>query len=206
MGAIAGSVSYTLYHVPGDIDAAFRDEAFERIARFWFRPLHPDMEEDTSTGWCDLDDILLDEARPATIFRDVYLCLGLRVDKWALPATLLKARVKRAEREYVEQTKRPRLTRGEKDSLREQVTREMRRQSLASASVVDVVWNLDDGKVRFWSQSGRANERFVELFHRTFEIRLIPDTSWVAALQAGLDEHQVGLLGDVEPARFTPDA
>lgn len=202
MGVISGSVSYTTYHVQGSFDALGADAAFEAIAKYWFRPLLPDAEEETSTGWCDVDDLLAEEPRFPAVFRDGYLCLGIRVDKWAIPATLLKAHVARRERALMAQQSRTKLYRTERDAIRAEVLRELRHRALASASVVDMVWNLEDNRLRLWSQSSRANERFAELFTRTFDLRAIPDTPYVAALQCGLEESVVGMMADAQPARF----
>jgi DNA recombination-dependent growth factor C len=202
VGVISGSVSYSTYHVQGSIETVGVDAAFEAITKYWFRPLLPDAEEETSVGWCDVDDLLAEAPSFPAIFRDGYLCLSIRADKWAIPSTLLKAHVARRERALLTEQSRAKLFRTEKDAIRAEVLRELRHRALASASVVDMVWNLEDNRLRLWSQSSRANERFAELFTKTFDLRAIPDTPYVAALQCGLEESVVGMMADAQPARF----
>lgn len=202
MGARSGSISYQLYHVDGK--APDRDAALERILEFAFQPLTPDAEDDFSYGWCEFEDLLSTDINRGNAFRGEYLCLSMRLDQWRLPTALFKARVAKKSREVLEKSGKQKLFRSEKEMIRETVSRELKTMTLPAASVVDMVWSIDAGTVRFWSQSARMLELFESLFESTFEVRLVPSNPYVEALEAKLPDELVGHLAAVEQAAFTP--
>ncbi|MCB9506827.1 MAG: recombination-associated protein RdgC [Myxococcales bacterium] len=203
MGARKGSISYSLFHVDGDIAKTSRDELLERIREFAFSPLTPESEEDTVHGWVVLDDMLATDFTPDNVFLGEYIALGLRVDRWALPGALFKAHIERRTREVLAETGKARLFKSEKLAIREDIGRQLKRQTLPAAAAIDMVWAVERGEVRFWSQSNRALEMFESLFESTFAVRLVNDSAYVAALHCRLADELVGALADVEQARFT---
>lgn len=203
MGAFQGTISYSLYRAQGDLPADFRDRFLERIRKNRFLELEPEAEEDLRVGWVVAGQMLSVDFSPENLFRDSYLCLSLRSDRWSLPAALVKAHIARREAEICQERGRARLSRAEREKVRDDVLRELREHALPAATLVDMVWNLDTGHVRFWSQSGRACEFFEELFEDTFGLALIGTSAWVEALECGLDEDAIGRLADVDQAEFT---
>jgi DNA recombination-dependent growth factor C len=203
MGARKGSISYSLFHVDGEPPTDFREAYLDQIREFSFRALTPDSEEDASHGWSVLDDLLSAEFSRDNVFLGEYLCLGMRTDRWSLPGALLRAHVDRRVVEVKAEHSKAKLFRSEKIAIREEVTRQLKRKTLPSAAVVDMVWTLDRKEVRFWSQSSRALELFESLFESTFGLRLVPDNPYIAALNCGLSDTMVGRLGTVEQASFT---
>lgn len=203
MGALKGSISYSLFFVDGEIPKGFSDSFMERIEEFRFQELSAESEDDFTTGWTVVGDMLDLDFTKTKVFRNEYLCLSLRVDKWSLPGALLKARIQQRGEDHMREFEKAKLLRSEKEQIREAVTREMKGQTLPSASLVDMVWNLEKGHVRFWTQSSTRVELFTELFESTFELRLVPTGPYVATLHVGLDDKQVGKLADIEQSRFS---
>lgn len=203
MGAVRGSITYTLYSVEGDLPPGFQDEYLDRIAEFAFTELTPDAEEDTHHGWCVIDRMLDLEFTRESVYRGSYLALGLRVDKWSLPGALLKARIESESERWLAEKGRNRLLRSEKEAIREMVARELKHQLIPAASMVDMVWNLDERTVRFWSQTASRLELFEELFESTFGMRLIQSNAWTSAMRLGLKPPLVAALDTVEQAHFT---
>ena len=202
MGAFKGTISYTLYHVDGDLPDGYRDEFMERIREFKFIELTPHSEEDTSFGWCVVDQLLSQDFSLVNVFHNEYLCLGFRMDRWSLPSALFKARLAQRSEEYKREYEKVKLSRTEKDALRDQVILELKEQMLPAAAMTDMVWNLEEKTLRFWSTSKRANEAFLELFESTFALRLVPTSPYIEAVECGLNDEMVGRLADVEPADF----
>jgi DNA recombination-dependent growth factor C len=202
MGARSGSISYQLYHIEGAAPASTA-AALERIQEFAFQPLTPDAEDDFSYGWCVFEDLLSTEFTADNTMRGEYLCLSMRLDQWRLPGALFKARVEKKGREVLERNGKTKLFRSEKEQIRETVSRELKTMTLPAASVTDLVWSVDGGVVRFWSQSARMLELFESLFESTFEVRLRPSNPYVEAVEAGLPDALVGALAVVEQASFS---
>lgn len=203
MGASKGSISYLLYHVDGEPGDGFEAEALERIHEFRIQELRPDSDVDSLTGWCVLDDMLDTEFTRDKVFRGEYLTLGLRVDRWSLPGALLKARIRRAEDELKARTSRQRLSKSDREQVRNAVSLELKKQLVPSANVIDLVWNLRKRQLRFWTQSAARNEHFVELFESTFGIRLYATHPYIAAVNCGLTPEETAALDSVEHTRFT---
>jgi hypothetical protein len=203
VGASKGSVSYTLYRVRGELDRTNLAAALERIIEFRFRGLTPESDSDIEHGWCVFDDMLSTEFTIDNILLDSYLRLGLRTDRWSLPGALMKARIEKITQEKLAESKRAKPTKREREEIRALVVAEMKRMSIPSASSVDVIWNLDENTVRFWTQSSTKREVFQELFETTFDAQLVPTSPSVAALNCGMPDELVGNLDGLEQAIFS---
>jgi len=203
VGALKGSISYSLFFVDGEPPKGFSDSFMERIQEFRFQELTAENEEDFTWGWTAVGDMLDVDFTKSKVYRNEYLCLGMRVDKWSLPGALLKARIQQRGEAHMREFEKTKLLRSEKEQIRETVTREMKGQTLPSASLVDMVWNLEQGRVRFWTQSSTRVELFTELFESTFELRLVPTGPYVASLHVGLSDTEIGKIPDIEQSRFS---
>lgn len=202
MGVLSGSISYTLFHVEGDALDVTREEWLGRIAEFQFQPLLPDSEEDLSMGWVRVDDMLRWDFTKDAVFRDDYLLLTLRTDRWSLPAALLRATIQQRIDAFAVERGRVRLSRTERDTIRETVRREFKERMLPSAGAVDMVWNIARGELRFWSQSKGAKESFQELFEATFDCRIHENGPYMAARALPLTDDEIKALADIEYTDF----
>ncbi len=203
VGARKGTISYSLFQIDGELPDSYRDHFLERIQEFRFTELTPESEEDIVHGWTVLDDLLNTDFTTDNVFLGEYVVLGMRTDRWSLPGALLKAHVERRTKEIMHEQQKAKLFKSEKMAIKEDVTRGLKARTLPSAGVVDMVWNIERGEVRFWSQSARAVEMFEALFESTFDLRLRADNPYVAALNCGLPDSLIGQLADVEQSRFT---
>ena len=61
-------------------------------------------------------------------------------------------------------------------------------RSAPATRVVDLSWSLDEGIVRFFSQSERTIFAMTDLFHRTFGLRLVPEAPYTLAVRLGLSK------------------
>lgn len=203
VGARKGTISYSLFHIDGELPDGYQDLFLERIQEFRFTELTPESEEDLVHGWTVLDDLLSTEFDKHNIYLGEYLVLSMRTDRWSLPGALLKAFVEKRTQEVMKEQNKSKLFRSEKMAIREDVTRKLKTMTLPSAGAVDMVWNLERKEVRFWSQSTRALELFEALFESTFDLRLVPDNPYIAAVNCGLSDSLVGALAGVEQSSFT---
>lgn len=205
VGVLAGSISYTLYHVDGEVSERYHEEFLERIEEFKFEPLLPDSEDDTTIGWVRVDDMLRWDFTKDSVFRDNYVLLSLRTDRWSFPAALLRATVAQRTEAFKEEKGRTRLSKMEREVIREDIRREFKKQMLPSAGTVDMAWDVKQGIVRFWSQSGRAKEQFQEFFESTFDLRLHENNPYIAARALSLSGDEVEALADLEYTDFGID-
>jgi recombination associated protein RdgC len=203
LGALKGSISYSKHYVRGELPDGFRDAFVERIALRAFRPLGPE-EDEPHVGWCSIENPLDCELDHGKVFFNAYLNLGLRMDRWQIPAPLFRAHFAEAERAYLAKKGRDKLGKREKEELTVTVSRKLRRQLVPVMKVVDLSWNLDTGVVRFWNQSPRLIETLGELFEKTFSLDLVPESPFTAAARIGLTEAHERVLAMLTPSVFHP--
>lgn len=203
MGVLHGSITYTLFHVEGELPERYEEHFLERIEEFAFRPLEPTAEEDVSMGWVLIEDMLRWDFSKDAVFRDGHLLLAMRSDKWSLPGALLRATVAQRVEAFAAEKGRVKLSKLEKDVIAEAVRREFKAQMLPSAGSVDMAWDLEKGLLRLWSQSGRAKESFLELFESTFSVRLHENGPYLAARSLELSSSQVQALALAEYTDFS---
>lgn len=188
MPALKGSLTYTRLFVDGELRKDFRDAFMKAIRLRSMKPLDPDEEALERAGWCTMGEPF--DVAPAyeDVFYNEYLNLGYRTDKWIIPPTLLRAKLREAETAQLARKSRERLTREEKAELKELVVKRLRKQLAPATRVVDLSWSLDEGVVRFFSQSDRAILAMSDLFHRTFGLKLVAEAPYTLAARLGLSK------------------
>jgi recombination associated protein RdgC len=189
MPALKGSLTYTRLFVDGELPKDFRDSFPKSIRLRAMKPLEPDEEALERAGWCAIGEPF--DVTPAydDVFYNEYLNLGYRTDKWKIPGALLRAKVREAEAAQLGRKGRERLSRQEKTELKELVVRRLKKQLAPSTRAVDLSWSLDEGIVRFFSQSERTVLAMMDLFHRTFGLKLVPEAPYTLAARLGLSKN-----------------
>jgi DNA recombination-dependent growth factor C len=175
MGALAGSISVRRYKILDPLPPDARQRFARGLRAHAFQPLDPKAEADRSVGWVCIgapDDA---DLRADKLFfvaaGGEQLRVSLRIDVLKPPPAevrrQLQARV--AEKEAEQGRK---LSRREKSALKDDVVHKLRQRTFPRVRVVDTVWNLDSGRLYFWSQTKSINELFVDQFVRAFGLRL----------------------------------
>ena len=197
MGAFRGSMSYTRFFVRGELPTdvppaedgtprTFRDRFVDAIRLRAFRPLDPNEDVDFRAGWCAPEQPFDTDLAHEKIFFGDYLNLGFRVDRWRIPAPLFKASFRDAERRFLAEHGRDKLSRAQKEELTAVVTATLRKKVVPAMKVIDLSWQLSAGIVRFFHQSPKQHELLLEVFEKTFDLELVQDGAYVAALEGEL--------------------
>ncbi len=186
--------------VPDDVAGA----SMKRIRARAFQPLSPDDEANEGFGWANIDDPFDTELDHEKVFFNEYVCLSLRLDRWAIPGPMLKAHLREAEQALLARRGLEQLGRKAKADLKAVVVRKLRKQLVPSMRAFDVVWKLGEpsrggGVVHLFSQTARAAAMLDELFDKTFGLGLIPESPVTAMDRAGLHPEQDRLLALLEP-------
>ncbi len=202
MGAFRGSITYSRFHVRGELPADFRERFVASIGLRAFRELDPGEELDFRAGWCSIEHPFDVDLTPEKVFFNGYLNLGFRVDTWRIPSALFKASFREAERQYLATHGGEKLSRVQKKDLEAVVISTLRRKLVPSMKVVDLSWGLDEGVVRFFQQSPKQHELMIDLFEKTFDLELVPEGAYVTAELRGLDASTLEALPTLEPTAF----
>jgi recombination associated protein RdgC len=202
VGATRGSITFSKFHVRGELPRTFRDRFMKALRLRTFRPLDPKEDLDHRVGWVTMDDPFDLELTNEKVFFNAYLNLGFRVDRWKIPTPLWKAAMRTAEREWLGKRGQEKISRAQKKELEAVVAAQLRKQIVPAMKVVDLSWNLNERVVRFFSQSKKQHELLIELFVKTFELELDLDGVYVAAERRELPKKVVDALPKLEPASF----
>lgn len=198
MPALRGSLTYARFFVDGDVPEDFREKYMRAIRLRAMKPLEADDEDLERSGWCKVGEPFEIELRYEDVFYNEYVNLGLRTDKWRLPTSMLKQRVREAEAAYLEKKGRERLGRAEKTELKEMVARKMRKQTSPATRMIDVSWSMNEGVVRFFSHAEKAGAQMMEIFTKTFGLRLVPEAPYTLAARLGLSKAQESAWEELE--------
>lgn len=198
MGALSGSMSTRKFYVRGDVPKNLRKAFAERIALRSFRPLKPEEEAEERFGWCALGQPSDLSPTPESIFRDSYITLGLRMDRYRFPSAVVNAKLQEATKEKLKREGSEKLSRPESAELKARVLIDLRRQYLPTMRMVDLVWNLDRAELQFWSNSQNVGETLSGLFELTFGLELVGNSPYIAAREVITDKPRLSRLDQAE--------
>lgn len=203
MGARGGTLTFTRFFTQGALPKDLRRKFLEAAKLRAFQPLKPEDEATEASGWCAMErpfDLELDAAK---MFHDSYVLLGFRVDRYRIPGALLKSQIADEEQRLRDRTKKERLSRNEKQEIKDRVVMRLRKKVIPSSKAVDVVWHLDEGTVLFFGHSKRVMGDFAALFEKTFGLPLVEDSPFAAVGRAGLSRELTRAFKDVEPICYS---
>lgn len=190
MPALEGSLTYARFYVQGELPDDYAERFFEAIQHNTMIPLRPDDDAHERTGWSRVGEPFDLELAYDMVFADQYINLGMRTDRWVIPAPMLRAKLREAEAGYLSKKGHEHLSRKEKLALKELVSRKLRRQLTPATRAVDLSWSLGEKVVRFFSQARAPTAVMEELFALTFGLKLVRETPYTLAVRLGLSEAQ----------------
>ncbi len=203
MGALKGNISYTRFFAQGDTPEDFQERWMKRIQLRAFKPLTLEDDALDRIGWCSIEHPFDLELEYEKVFFNNYVNLGLRIDRWVIPGPLFKAQFAEAEKVYLQKRGREKLSRAEKEELKMAVSKKLRKQLVPAMQVVDVSWNMESGIVRVFSGSQKTLGAFEEIFEKSFELKVVPESPYTTAERRGLSPRESQVMDRLEPSPFT---
>lgn len=180
MGLLSGSASFMRFSVEGELPAPFWEVVAERVRSHSFKDIDDTLEE-YSIGWVSVAGMFDTDFASAPLAAGDYVVLSMRVDERKVAPAVLKKCVLKEEERLKRERQVPRLTRSALMAIKERVRNELVRKSVPVPAVYDLVWNLSDGTVLFFSTSKKALVLIEELFKDTFGLSLILQIPWTTA-------------------------
>ena len=199
MPALSGSLTYARLYVEGDLPEDFRERYINTLRLRAMKPLEAEDDMPERSGFCAFGDPYELELSYERVFFNDFINLGFRTDRWSIPPALLRANIREAEVAYLEKTGKQRLGKREKNELKDLVLRQMRKQTTPIVRTVDLSWSIDERIVRFFTHSQRTTLGMMELFHKTFGLKLLPEAPYTLAARLGLDPTQEAAWEALEP-------
>jgi len=207
MGLFNASLTYSRFFVEGDAHQAdgFREKAMRSIRARVMRPLEVEDDDLLRSGWCRVAEPFELEFSHNDVFYNEFINLGFRTDRWVVPTPLLKAKMREAERSYLQKKGRERMTRKEKTELKLMMSKKLRRQLSPQTRVIDLSFSIEEGIVRFMSTSEKAGALMSELFQKTFNLKLVPESPYTLAMRLGVNKQEERAWNDAEVTLFTEE-
>lgn len=197
MGIVKDPVSFSRFHVRGDIPENFNNFFNDMIKRFAFE--HSFHAEKLS-GWTSIDNVLDTEFQFANYSIGEYMVYSMRLDKKVIPPSLLKVRVLEEERKALGESGKKFLGRQRKEDIKEKVKLELAGLIPPVPSFFEACWSPRGKMVYFCSLAAAPIEEFKDLFKRSFKMDLMPFTPWDNA-RTGIDAAGESDAKPVPPGR-----
>lgn len=186
MSAIKGTITIRRYAVLDMPEDYPRARMMKGIRAHMFLPIDPQSDALSSTGWVSIENSEDADLHPEKTHFGDQVRLSLRIDVLKPAPADVKRLLGPKIAAMAAEEGRP-LSRRERALLKEEVVRDLKKRLLPKAKLIDMVWHLDENRVYFWSQGKGANESFVDLFVKSFGLRIeVEDASrWTNELLLG---------------------
>lgn len=168
------SSSQTLrrYQVEGELPDNFSKNMLENIEKFSFKEIEEGNVKEISIGWVSIDNPYILPLMDNSYDKNDYIVMSMRIDRKTIPARTLKSFIIKEEQKRLRGLNRERLSYNEKKDIRESVYLKLLQQALPASGVYDFFWNLSNSSLFFFASGESINNKFIELFEQTFQIRL----------------------------------
>jgi DNA recombination-dependent growth factor C len=196
MGILTGPITIRRYEVQGALPDDFRDDFINILQAGAFAGFEKNSDAEKAMGWATAQDPLDVDIRDFKAFRNEYLLFALRIDSRKVPSSALRMHTRQAEEEHLARSKRPKLSRNEKKEIKDLVRKKLLQQVLPSTKTCDILWNTTTKRMDFWGTSDKLNAEFIEIFEKSFSLRLRPLNPYINAVSLfpDLDDRIQGLM------------
>lgn len=141
----------------------FRSKAFE--------PLEKAGEEDTASGFVELERSDSTELAPASFVFGDYALVSWRIDRIRVPTPVIKAELEAWARAFEDREGRP-PRRAEQREEKEMITQKLRRRAFPKTTLTDVSWGLTSQNVLIWTTQRRVVDEIQAAIEHAFDVKL----------------------------------
>jgi len=177
MGFLKGTVTFSAFHVLGDVSANFDPLFMEQIRRNAFRDFTT-QAQDKILGWTDVSDHLDTQFTEGKCVVGAYLLFALRMDRKAVPSALLRIRSLEAERAILKERNMKRANRALRDQVKEGVLNDLLKKAQPVPSFFEICWHPKEKRLYFTGLADKVIDEFNDLFKDTFNLTLQPLYPW----------------------------
>mgnify|MGYP001965499479 CR=1 FL=1 len=202
MPVLSGSMSTTGYFAQGELPSDFKQTYIDAMRQYRFREIDPASDRDESMGWVTLEDPFDTEFDLNKVFFTDYVVMTLRIDRIRIPAAIFKLHLQKALEEERTKKGKERLSKGEKDEVRDFLQAQLRKRVLPAVQTIDAAWNLETNRVWLYTHNKGVCENFEQLFHNTFGFTVTPKSPYMQLTHSGLGDEAREKVLNIESAVF----
>ncbi len=198
MGLLSASATFVRYQVLGDPPANFWDLVADKVSRFAFKDID-DTYDEFSIGWVSVMNMFDAEFAYASYGVADYVCLTMRVDERKVSPKVLKKFCLKEEERIKRERQIPKLNRHQKLEIKENMQLMLMKKAVPVPATYDLIWNLSDSSLLFFSTNQKAQELLEDFFKDTFELHLMLQVPYNLA-ESMLDTAGRQALANISPA------
>lgn len=202
MGLLSATTSITCYRVEGKIPKPITETVSNGLKKNTIANIDGQPAE-KAVGWTSFEQPFSPGFTPDSILFGTAMIFSLRIDKKAIPASVVKKYCHQEWDKQIAKTGRNALSKNEKKIIKEKVIQDLAVRVPATPRSFDLVWQYEESRLWFFTNLKSANEELETLFGKSFSLRLIrlfPYT--IATLESGLSEKEIDFFTKAEPSRF----
>lgn len=202
MGALSGPITANAYYVRGDLPKTFREDVVAGLYKHKFQEINLDLDREESIGWvntADVTDAVFDTSK---VFWGDYILATIRHDSVRIPASTFKVKLRKEIADYCQKNGKAKLSKSEKDDIRDTLEKRMKRAAIPSIRTFDVVWNFERGLVWFFGTNRKANESFCDIFEESFCLQVHEKCPYSSMEAAGISDSILECAIGLDAASF----
>ena len=205
MGFDSGSISFRRFVVVGQQPAMPTEELLQKLDAHALRVQDDVVPDELQYGWVGSRHIYdASFSFEHCVFNDC-IHFALRIDTNRVPGELKQAYEMLEEDAVASLNPSGFISKSQKanvkDTVRRKLEEEMRSGRFRRSKLVSILWDVPAGVI-YSGVSASAQEHLLELFERTFELKLHPITAGVAALRSLEGRGKRREYEDATPTRF----
>jgi DNA recombination-dependent growth factor C len=200
MGFISGSASFSRFSIEGELPENPAEFLAKRIPAFSFKDIDDTIDE-YSIGWVSVANMFDASFEYASFMNGDYVVLSLRTDERKVSPAVLKKFVQKEEERIKKEKQIPRLGRAAKTEIKERIKAELTRKAMPVPTVYDLIWNLSESTLIFFTTNGKAQTLLEDFFKDCFGLLLVQQIPWVTA-QYLLEPEKMDRMEQLGPEIF----
>ena len=203
MSILSSSVSVTRYIVKGKLEKPVLEKIYNGLTQNSIKDIDDDHPEKI-VGWTSFENPYVPDFEGSSFVIGSYMVFSMRLDRKSIPSKVIQKHYAIEMDRQLKESGRKYLSRNEKKSIKDHVIDVLSLRIPATPNIYDLIWNIEESWLWFFSNLKAANEELETLFLKSFNlslIRLFPYTT--ADLMSGLSDNNRDILLNLSPTKFT---
>lgn len=203
MGLLSSTAAITRYKVNGKLENPVLEKIYTGLTKNSIQDIDNDSLEKI-IGWTSFENPYSPDFEGSSFVVGPYFVFSMRIDKKTIPPKVIKKHYNIAVAKQLAESGREYLSRNEKKDTKDHVINVLNLRIPATPNIYDLIWNMEESWLWFFTNLKAANEELETLFSKSFKlglIRLFPYTT--AELEMNLSDVDKDVLSKVSPTKFT---
>jgi DNA recombination-dependent growth factor C len=202
MSLSSNKVSITQYFVQGKIESPIVETITNGLVNHTISEIDQQVS-DRAVGWTSFNKPFQPDFSGSSFVYGNYFVFTLRIDKKNITAKVIKKHYTIEAARRMSESGRDYLSKTEKKLIKDHVLNSLSLRIPATPNLYDIVWNLEESSLWFFTNLKTANEELETLFSKSFNLSIIRMFPYTAAdMSSNLSDNQRDELQKISPTQF----